>query len=93
MTYYLTFCNTIDLQDFNNTIITITFEPDEGAAINEIETPIIIVDDVINEATEQVFVVQLHLINSESPEKAILTERPASLCRIVDNDRKYYRSH
>ena len=76
------------MADFNNTVLTVRFEPDDSAANNERSAPVIIFDDAINEATEQVFVVQLRLIQSESSDTVILTERPASLCRIVDNDRK-----
>ena len=64
------------------------FEEDEGAGINDINAPIPIFDDLINEATEQAFVVQLKLISSTNPGGIDLNQRPASLCRIVDNDRK-----
>ena len=69
-------------------MITITFEPDEGAVDNERATPIPIFDDSINEAAEQAFVVQLRLVESVNRSSVILTARPASLCRIVDNDSK-----
>ena len=51
--------------------------------------PIFITDDVINEATEQVFVAELLLIDSLNPASIDLTTRPSTLCRIIDNDRKY----
>ena len=51
--------------------------------------PIFITDDAINEATEQVFVVELILVDSLNPATVNLTTRPVSLCRIIDNDRKY----
>ena len=51
--------------------------------------PIFITDDVINEATEQVFVAELLLINSSNPASVDLTIQPSTLCRIIDNDRKY----
>ena len=76
-----------DLNDFNNTNITLIFEPDENAPamIRVMNAPIPIIDDVINEATEQVFVVELRLISR----LVDLSIRPSSLCRIIDNDRKY----
>ena len=77
-----------DLNDFNNTNITIVFEPDEDAEVNERRAPIFVTDDDVNEANEQVFVVELILIDSLDPTSADLTIRPASLCRIIDNDRK-----
>ena len=79
-----------DLQDFNNSIITITFEADEfeAEAIIEIFTPIPIFDDVINEAVEQFFVVQLSLVSSQNPAGVDSSFRSASLGRIIDNDRK-----
>ena len=78
-----------DLNDFNNTNITLVFEPDEGAEVSNRNAPIFITDDDINEATEQVFVAELLLINSSNPVSVDLTTRPSTLCRIIDNDRKY----
>ena len=70
-------------------MIRIVFEADESLAINDMSVPIAIFDDPINEAAEQAFIVQLKLIRSTNPGLSDLTERPASLCRIIDNDRKY----
>ena len=67
----------------------ILFEPDEDAEVNEKSTPIFISDDAINEATEQVFVAVLILASSLDPATVDLTIRPSTLCRIIDNDRKY----
>ena len=78
----------LDLNDFNNTIIRLVFEADESLVINDMDAAVAIFDDPINEATEQAFVVQLKLISSIDPELVDLTLRPASLCRIVDNDRE-----
>ena len=54
--------------------------------MSEFPVTIGIVDDAINEATEQVFVVQLHLVSSVSESSVVFTARPSSLCRIIDND-------
>ena len=76
------------MKDFDATIIGITFHPDENSAINEHVAHILLVDNVINEAPEQVFVVDLYLKTSVNPSKVIITERPVSLCRIIDDDGK-----
>ena len=78
-----------DLNDFDNTTIAVFFEPDEIVNDDERATPIRIFDDTINEAHEQVFVVQLRLISSINPVSVTFTRQPASLCRIIDDDSKY----
>ena len=77
----------IDSNDFNNTNITVIFEPDEDSltVVNEKSAPVFVTDDAINEATEQVFVVELHLVSSLNPALVDLTVQPSSLCRIIDN--------
>ena len=81
----------LDKSDFNNSALIIIFEPDEnvGAGINQVAAPIPIVDDPINEADEQMFVVELHLTDSINPDLIDLTTRPASLCTITDDDSKH----
>ena len=76
------------MADFNNTNITLVFEPDEDAEVNEKSAPIFITDDAINEATEQVLVAMLMLVSSLDSATVDLTIRPSTLCRIIDNDRK-----
>ena len=76
------------MNDFNKTNITIIFEPDEDAPVTQKSAPILVVNDAINEATEQVFVVELILISSLNAATVDLTIRPSSLCRIIDDDRK-----
>ena len=70
-------------------MIRITFEPDENRDVNDVATPISIVDDLIDEATEQVFVVQLQLNSSVNPGSIDLTTRQTCLCRIIDDDSKW----
>ena len=70
-------------------MIRITFAPDEDKDVNDVATLIAIVDDLINEAIEQVFVVQLQLISSENPDSVDLTTRLATLCWIIDDDSKW----
>ena len=76
------------MNDFDNTVIRITFEPDENAGVNEGAAPIPVVNDLINEADEQVFIVELRLIRSTNPAAIDLTIRPASICRIINDDSK-----
>jgi hypothetical protein len=78
----------LGLNDFNNTNITIIFEPDEDAETNERSVPIFVIDDAINEAIEHVFVAELRLISSINAAAVDLSTRPSTLCRIIDNDRK-----
>ena len=78
-----------ELEDFNNTVIRITFAPDENRTVNDVNVPIAIVNDSINEATEQVFISQLQLISSVNPGSVDLTTRLATLCRIIDDDCKW----
>jgi hypothetical protein len=85
------------LADFNNANITLVFEPDEDAEVNEMSASIFVTDDAINEATEQVFVAELILVSSLDSATVDLATRPSTLCRIIDNDRKlvvlyYYES-
>ena len=77
-----------DLNDFNSTTIRITFDPDELANDDERPAPIRIFNDPVNEAIEQVFVVHLCLVSSTNPHLISLHIRPASLCRIIDDDSK-----
>ena len=76
-----------DLSDFDNEVLTITFQADEDNPINDIPLSIPITDDAMNEATEKDFVVMLNLTDSISPTLTMLP-RVSSLCRIIDNDRK-----
>ena len=80
----------LDWNDFNNTSITIFFEPDEDAEVMEMRAPIFVTDDDINEAREQVFVVELQLVDSLDPTSIGLTT-PSSLCKIIDHDCKFLR--
>ena len=77
------------MPDFDNTIIRITFDADEDADDNERFAPIAITNDAFNEATEQVFVVHLILVNSSNPSSIDLSARATALCRIIDDDREF----
>ena len=75
-----------DREDFSSDVITVTFPADEtGTQINDMPAPIVIFEDEINEALEEVFIVVLTLQSSTDPGSVIIT-RVSSLCRIIDND-------
>ena len=80
--------NYLDLADFDNTNITLVFEPDEDQPVNDRSARIFVTDDAINEAMEQVFIAELMLVSSFNSSSVQIT-RPSTLCRIIDNDRKY----
>ncbi len=70
-------------------MLTVIFEADEiGDAINDVSVPVGIFDDKIDEAQEEVFVVDLTL--SEAINDQITISRRSSLCRINDDDGEYY---
>ena len=50
---------------------------------------IFVTDDAINEAMQQVFIAELMIVGCLDPARVDLTVRPSTLCRILDNDRKY----
>ena len=75
-----------DREDFSSDVVVVTFEADEfGRQINDMAAPIVIFDDELNEALEEVFIVVLTLQSSTDPGSVIIT-RVSALCRIFDND-------
>ena len=67
----------------------VTFLADEfGGQINDVDAPLVIFDDEINEALKEVFIVVLTLENATNPDGVVIT-RAASLGRIIDNDGGY----
>ena len=76
------------MKDFINTPINIIFDADEGRdGTSSALAAVPVIDDEINEATEM-FVVQLKLVNSVDPSMITLVNPTASLCSIIDDDRK-----
>ena len=64
-------------------MIVVTFQPDErGRQINAVDTPVSIVDDDVNEADEQNFVVTLDIVSATD----LIISRKDALCRINDDD-------
>ena len=78
-----------DREDFSSDVIMVTFPADEiGPQINDVAASIVIFDDEINEALQEVFVVVLSLESSTNPGNVVIS-RASSLCRIIDNDGSY----
>ena len=75
-----------DREDFSSEVAVVIFQADEfGPQINDVPAPIVIFDDEINEALEEIFIVVLTLESSSNPAGVAIT-RECSLCRIIDND-------
>ena len=90
------FLGTLEAQDFDFVVQTITFEADEfvpnAVAIQDIDVPITILDDDRDEPDVEVFAVFLQVTNISSvvrPDAVSLT-RSISCCRIADDDRKLH---
>ena len=77
-------------QDFNDSVITVVFEADEfGDQVNDVPVPVPITDDAIDEAQEEVFVIDLTLQSSINSQISI--GRRSSLGRINDDDGEYFK--
>ena len=78
----------IDHDDFDANMLDVIFDADENEDIvYHISVPITIMDDVVNEAMDQVFVAHLEVINAVEPSKIELG-RYTTVCRIMDDDSK-----
>ena len=72
--------------DYLPDVIKVDFPADEfGPPVNDVHTSIVLVDDNMEEAVEELFVVVLTLENAVHPDNAVIT-RSLSICRIIDND-------
>ena len=78
-----------DEQDFNSTAVIMSFPADEGQDERRpvVTVPIDIVDDQVNEAERQYFVVHLEVISAVSVDLITIGE-DRSICSIEDNDSK-----
>ena len=78
-----------DREDFSPDVVVVTFPADEeGIQIIDVPAPVVVFDDEINEAPEEIFIVVLTLDNSTNPGNVVIS-RASSLCRIIDNDGSY----
>ena len=81
-----------DYDDFDNTTLFAEFPIDEGRSnpVISVEVAIPIVDDNIDEADEQVFIIFLEVINATNFDNLNIPEdRKVSIGRIIDNESKY----
>ena len=78
----------LDANDFNISNITTNFPADEGGtALTDLDVPIPVFDDLVDEANDQFFIAEFRLVEAVNPSLITLPQR-ASKCRIVDNDRE-----
>ena len=75
-------------KDFESDVIHVEFLPDEYSRVNDLRVHVPIIDDNINEATEEYFIVKLTSSNT----RVNVIEPSISLCTIVDDDRKCFCS-
>ena len=74
-----------DTNDFNATALEVTFPTDE----QRVEAFVRIFDDEINEASEQVFVVLLEIVDAVNPDLIVMFRSSTVTCRILDNDGEF----
>ena len=79
-----------DSIDFNNSVITVRFDADELSSTPETtrRVPIPIIDDAIDENSEEMFIINLKVSDSVAP-GGIRVTRPTSVGRTADNDGKF----
>ena len=77
------FCT--DTNDFDATAFNVIFPADEIVNIADVEEFIPIVDDEIDEAQEQVFIILLEVLEAVNFDLIRIT-RNTSFGRIIDND-------
>ncbi len=84
----MNFLTAEDRRDFSTDVITVRFEADQtGPQVNEVTASVPIIDDDIDEAPEEVFMIDLTLLSSINTLTRI--NRRSSLCIINDNDGRY----
>ena len=74
-----------DYEDFDNTTLLVTFPIDDTVLSRELKVPII--DDEIDEADEQVFIIYLEVVNATNFNKVNIG-RKTSIGRIKDDESK-----
>ena len=84
------FCT--DTNDFDATAFDVTFPDDEVVNIADVLGTIPIVDDEIDEAHEQVFVILLEVLEAVNSTLITIT-RSNSIGRIIDNDGEFLIVH
>ena len=73
--------------DFSTNAVNITFPADEGASlVLQIDADVSIVDDQIDEAEREYFILYLSLIDGASSSHSITLDDPISVGTIFDSD-------
>ena len=72
--------------DFDATPFNVTFPADEVINIADVLETIPIVDDEIDEAQEQVFIIVLEVLDAVNFDLVTITRNMISFGRIIDND-------
>ncbi len=75
--------------DFEPHTIVVQFPADEDSPISDLPVSVPIIDDAVNEAPEEHFVVRLDTTEGTSSLVEV-GEQQVSLCTIVDNDCKSF---
>ena len=78
-------CLCTDTNDFNDTAFDVIFPADEVVNIAGVVETLRIVDDEIDEAQEQVFIILLEVLDAVNFDLITIT-RNTSFGRIIDND-------
>lgn len=81
--------------DFDPAVVTLTFEADDlnDLPTNSLPAAIPVVDDIINEAPEQLFAAVLQVVSAAYPDRVQNSERNLSTCIIEDNDGEWLCSY
>ena len=80
-----------DARDFDTTVLVIKFPADENSSISDIDVPIPITDDPVDEAESQFFYIVLEIANATNLDLVDTDEQTinVALCNIRDDDSKY----
>ena len=83
----------IDERDFNASVLVVKFPADENNPMAEIEAPIPVFDDDVDEVESQFFYVVLEIANATNPGLVETDHKQrnlnVTLCNIRDNDGKF----
>ena len=86
---YIIYIYFTDEEDFNTTVFEVVFPADELIdPVGSVDAFISVVDDDINENSEQLFVVVVEAAGAINSRLLSIT-RNLTICRLMDNDRKF----
>ena len=86
---YIIYIFFTDEEDFNTTLFEVVFPADEFIdPVGSVDAFISVVEDDINENSEQLFVAFIEVAGAINSRLLSIT-RNVTICRIMDNDRKF----